>query len=113
MANKWFICAGERRLSGFFVLEYRNCFWGMQEADMYLLLILFWIILNGKITIEILLLGVLFAVAVYAFANQFLGLTWNKELKFWKYFFWGLKYLAILMKEIILTKLFRHFQVRF
>ena len=75
------------------------------EVDMYLLFVLFWIILNGKITIEILLLGVLFAVAVYAFANQFLGLTWNKELKFWKYFFWGLKYLAILMKEIVLANI--------
>ena len=72
---------------------------------MYLLLILFWIILNGKITIEIFLLGVLFAVAVYAFANKFLGLTWNREKKFWKYFFWGLHYLAILMKEIVLANI--------
>ena len=72
---------------------------------MYLLLILFWIILNGKITWEILLLGVVFAIAVYAFANKFLGLTWNREKKFWKYFLWGLQYLAVLMKEIVMANI--------
>ena len=72
---------------------------------MYLLLILFWIILNGKITLEIFLLGMVFALAVYAFANKFLGLTWNREKKFWKYFFWGLQYLAVLMKEIIFANI--------
>ena len=34
---------------------------------MYLLLVAFWIILNGRITAEIVVLGVLFAAVVYAF----------------------------------------------
>ena len=72
---------------------------------MYLLLVLFWIVLNGKITVEIVCLGLLFAMAVYFFAHKFLGLTWKKEKKFWRYFFWGIHYLAVLMKEIILANI--------
>ena len=29
----------------------------------------------------------------------------SREKKFWKYFFWGLQYLAVLMKEIILANI--------
>ena len=72
---------------------------------MYLLLVLFWVILNGKITWEILLLGVGFAAAVYLFAHKFLGLTWKREKKFWKYFLWGIEYLAVLLKEIVVANL--------
>lgn len=67
---------------------------------MYLLLVAFWIILNGRFTAEILLLGLIFAAAVYAFAHKFLGLTWQREKSFWKHFCWGIQYLAILLKEI-------------
>lgn len=72
---------------------------------MYLLLVLFWVILNGKITWEIVLLGVGFAAAVYLFAYKFLGLTWKREKKFWKYFLWGIEYLAVLLKEIVVANL--------
>ena len=51
---------------------------------MYLLFVLFWIILNGKITLEIVILGLLFALVIYGFAYKFLGLTWKKEKKIWK-----------------------------
>lgn len=67
---------------------------------MYLLLVAFWIILNGKITTEIVILGIMFAALVYAFAHKFMGLTWQREKSFWKHFCWGLQYLAILLKEI-------------
>ncbi len=67
---------------------------------MYLLLVAFWIILNGRFTAEILILGLIFAAAVYAFAHKFLGLTWQREKSFWKHFCWGIQYLAILLKEI-------------
>ena len=70
---------------------------------MYLLLIAFWIILNGKMTTEIVVLGVVFAAVVYAFAHKFLGLTWRKEKSFWKHLVWGVQYLLILLKEIIVA----------
>lgn len=72
---------------------------------MYLLLVLFWIILNGRITTEIVILGIGFATIVYLFARRFLGLTWKREKKFWKYFLWGIQYLLVLLKEIVTANL--------
>jgi multicomponent Na+:H+ antiporter subunit E len=72
---------------------------------MYLLLVLFWIILNGKITVEIVVLGLLFALLIYGFAYKFLGLTWKREKKFWKYLIWGIQYIGILLKEIIIANI--------
>ena len=72
---------------------------------MYLLFVLFWIILNGRITLEIVLLGLLFALVIYGFAFKFLGMTWQKEKKIWKCTIWGIQYVAILFKEIIIANL--------
>ena len=70
---------------------------------MYLLLVAFWIILNGKITAEIVILGLIFGAVIYAFAYKFLGLSWRKEKSFWKHLCWGIQYVAILLKEIIIA----------
>ena len=67
---------------------------------MYLLLFFFWIILNGRFTVEIILLGLIFAALVYAFAWKFMGLNFEREKSFWKHVWWGVQYLAILLKEI-------------
>ena len=72
---------------------------------MYLLLVLFWIILNGKITVEIVALGILFGLLIYGFAYKFLGLTWKREEKFWKYLIWGIQYIGILLREIIIANI--------
>ena len=72
---------------------------------MYLLLFFFWIILNGRITIEITILGLLFAALVYAFAWKFMGLTLEREKSFWTHFVWGLQYLVILLKEIAVANI--------
>ena len=72
---------------------------------MYLLLFFFWIILNGRITVEITVLGLLFAAAVYFFAAKFMGLTWEREKSFWKHFLWGIHYLLILLREIAVANL--------
>ena len=72
---------------------------------MYLLLVLFWTILNGKITVEIVVLGLLFALLIYGFAYKFLGLTWKREKKFWKYLIWGIQYIGILLREIIIANI--------
>lgn len=70
---------------------------------MYLVLVLFWVILNGRITTEIVLIGLLIATAIYTFLVKFLGLTVQKEKKFWKKFFWALQFLGILLKEIVIA----------
>mgnify|MGYP003296391807 CR=1 FL=1 len=70
---------------------------------MYLLLVAFWIILNGRITAEIVILGLIFAAMIYGFAWKFMGLSWRKEKSFWKHLWWGIQYAAILLKEIIIA----------
>lgn len=72
---------------------------------MYFLLAAFWIILNGRITAEIVVLGLIFAAMVYAFAHKFMGLTWQKEKSFWKHLWWAVQYLVILLKEIVIANL--------
>ena len=72
---------------------------------MYLLLFFFWIVLNGRITVEITALGLIFAAAVYFFAAKFMGLTWQREKAFWKHLLWGIQYLLILLKEIAVANL--------
>ena len=70
---------------------------------MYFLLLAFWIILNGRFTIEILILGLIFAAVVYAFARKFMGLTVKKEKRFWKHVGWALQYVGVLIKEIVVA----------
>lgn len=72
---------------------------------MYLLLFFFWIILNGRLTAEIFILGLFFAALVYAFAWKFMGLTLEREKSFWKHFLWGIQYIAVLLKEIALANI--------
>lgn len=72
---------------------------------MYLLLVAFWIILNGRITAEIVILGLIFGAMVYGFAYKFMGLTWQKEKSFWKHLWWAVQYLVILLKEIVIANL--------
>ena len=72
---------------------------------MYLLLFFFLIILNGRLTVEIVVLGLMFAAIVYAFVLKFMGLTWEREKSFWKHFLWGVQYIAILLKEIAVANL--------
>ena len=61
--------------------------------------------MNGRLTVEIAFLGVSFATLVYAFAWKFMGLTLEKEKIFWKHFVWGIQYLAVLLKEIVVANI--------
>ena len=67
---------------------------------MYILLLLFWIILNGKITAEILILGALFAVAIFWFMCKYLEYSPKYELCVAKNFIWILTYFVVLVIEI-------------
>ena len=67
---------------------------------MYILLLLFWIILNGKITAEILILGVVFATAIFWFMCKFLDYSPKNELLVARNIFWILAYIVVLVIEI-------------
>ncbi len=67
---------------------------------MYILLLLFWIILNGKITMEILAMGVVFAAAIFWFMCKFLDYSPRYELCVARNIIWILTYFVVLIIEI-------------
>jgi multicomponent Na+:H+ antiporter subunit E len=68
---------------------------------MPILLLLFWIVLNGRITAEIVVLGVVVSAAVSVLAYKVIGLKMAGERKMWSRIFRILVYLVILIWEII------------
>ncbi len=68
---------------------------------MYILFLLLWILLNGQVTCEIVLFGVVIAGAMYAFICKFLDYSVETDiLLFWKLPYM-LLYLLVLIREII------------
>lgn len=68
---------------------------------MFWLLLAFWVLLNGRITAEILILGVLICGGVYAACCKLLGYHWRRELDLARRIPGMLRYLVILVWEII------------
>lgn len=68
---------------------------------MFLLFFLVWIIFNGKITAEIVWIGLAVSVFVFWFMCKFMGYSLQKEKNFYKKFVSFGGYVYILIKEII------------
>ncbi|MBQ9858240.1 MAG: Na+/H+ antiporter subunit E [Oscillospiraceae bacterium] len=68
---------------------------------MLVLLFLAWIIFNGRITLEIVIFGIVIAAAVFAFMCKFMDYSIKKELRLYKKVPEFLKYVFLLVKEII------------
>lgn len=68
---------------------------------MYIVFLLFWILLNGKCNVEILLFGIVISLAVYLFCWKFLGYSPKKDLAFARVFGYALLYLILLAAEIV------------
>lgn len=68
---------------------------------MLVLLFLAWIIFNGRITLEIVIFGIVIAAAVFAFMCKFMDYSIKKELRLYKKVPQFLKYVFLLVKEII------------
>lgn len=67
---------------------------------MYTLLLLFWIILNGKITTEILVFGVVLSAAIFWFMCKYLEYSPRYELCVAKNTLWIIVYFFVLIIEI-------------
>ena len=72
---------------------------------MFIFLLLFWIILNGKITVEILVFGLLIATFFSLFANKILNYKLSTEKKFWRNLVLIIEYIIVLLIEIIKANL--------
>ncbi len=69
--------------------------------EMFLFLLLLWIIFNGRFTVEILIFGILFSTVICIFANRFLEYSFKKELQLIKCLPDLIAYLFVLIVEII------------
>lgn len=67
---------------------------------MFLFLLALWIIFNGRITAEVVLLGMLFSGAIFAFMCRFMDYSIRKEGKILRLFGIGVRYVGVLVVEI-------------
>ena len=72
---------------------------------MFILLFLLWVALNGKITVEIIVIGFVVTLGVYAFAWKCLDYSVKSDIHFFKNFFWIILYIFVLIYEIIKSSL--------
>ncbi|MCQ2510309.1 MAG: Na+/H+ antiporter subunit E [Lachnospiraceae bacterium] len=68
---------------------------------MYIGLLLLWIVLNGKFTLEILLFGMVICGAIYAFCCKIFGLSIQRDLSLMKRIPLAVQYVIILIIEIL------------
>lgn len=66
----------------------------------FLIFFLLWIIFNGKVTVEIVIFGIVISAAVYAFICRFMDYSPKKELQLAKKGGYILQYFFVLIKEI-------------
>ena len=68
---------------------------------MFVLLFLFWILLNGKINLEITIIGLILCGFVYAFMCFFLKFSFKKDLMYCKNLGLLVVYFALLIVEVV------------
>ncbi len=68
---------------------------------MYLGLLLLWIVLNGRFTLEVLLFGLVICAGIYAFCCRFLGFSMRQDLRLLKRLPLAIQYVIILIIEIL------------
>lgn len=68
---------------------------------MYVLFLLFWILLNGRLDLEIFIFGIFISLAVYLFSCRFLGYSLKKDAVFARIFLYVVQYAFLLIAEII------------
>lgn len=69
--------------------------------QLYFLLFALWVILNGQITLEIVLFGLVIAAILYAFVCKFMDYSIKKDLFALKKIFSIVRYIVVLVKEIV------------
>ncbi len=68
---------------------------------MYFLLLLLWMIFNGRVTLEVFLFGVVICGWLYWFISKHMGYNYKDELRFAKKIPLYLKYAVVLLWEIV------------
>ena len=68
---------------------------------MFVVFLLLWIVFNGRITVEILLIGTFLCAALFAFCCRFLGYSVKKDVRFVRLLPIAVQYVVILIAEIL------------
>ena len=72
---------------------------------MLLLFFLAWLIFNGKVTLEIIVFGIVISLAVFAFICRFMDYSTKREMRFYAMIPQFIRYLYVLIREIISANL--------
>ena len=72
---------------------------------MLILFFLFWVILNGKITLEITVFGVVISAALYLFICKFMDYSPKQDLLLLRKIPFAAEYLLVLIREIVKANL--------
>ncbi len=70
---------------------------------MFILLFALWLILNGRITLEIFIFGVIIAALIYLFMCKFMNFSIKKDLRLMRNVGYGIVYFFVLLKEIFVS----------
>ena len=71
-----------------------------KDGSMYFLLLLLWMIFNGRVTLEVFLFGVVICGWLYWFISKHMGYNYKDEIRFAKKIPLYLKYAVVLVWEI-------------
>ena len=72
---------------------------------MFILLFLFWILINGKITLELVIFGLIISFAVYMFSCFFLNFSFKKDICLMKSLPLLISFMALLVIEVVKSNL--------
>lgn len=72
---------------------------------MYLIFLLFWIALNGKFTLEILIFGLVISAVMYWFTCKFLEFSIQKDILLFKSAGYLFIFACVLLKEIVVANI--------
>ena len=70
---------------------------------MFILLYALWLILNGRITLEICLFGLAISALIYLFMCRFMDFSIKKDLRLMSRIGYGIAYFFVLLKEIFVS----------
>lgn len=72
---------------------------------MFILLFFFWLLINGKVTLELVIIGIILSALVYLFACCFLSFSLKKDILFCKNIPLFLAFLFMLIVEVVKSNL--------
>lgn len=73
------------------------------DAKMFILLFALWLILNGRITLEICIFGVIISLLIYLFMCKFMKFSIKKDLRLMRNIGYAIVYFFVLLKEIFIS----------